>query len=81
VFGEAVFGEAVFGDRAWPELHRAHLIDVLLRVGRLADEVPELDELVLGPVVITDRGAQAGAAQARLAASGPLRPEEGLRHL
>jgi hypothetical protein len=47
------------------------LQDLLLRVGRLVEELPEVVELLLDPVVLTRTGATAAGVRVRLA---PWRP-------
>ena len=54
--------------------------DLLLRVGRLVEELPEIVELVLDPVVVTSAGATAAGVRVRLAAWRPG-PELAVRRL
>jgi len=54
--------------------------DLLLRVGRLVEELPEVVELVLDPVVVTPAGATTAGVSVRLAAWRPG-PELALRRL
>nr|MDQ3385285.1 acetate--CoA ligase family protein [Actinomycetota bacterium] len=54
--------------------------DLLLRVGRLVEELPEVAELVLEPVVVTPAGATVAGARVRLAPWRPG-PELALRRL
>ena len=56
------------------------LEDLLLRVGRLVEELPEVVELVLDPVVVTPAGATAARARVRLAEWRPG-PELAVRRL
>ena len=56
------------------------LEDLLLRVGHLADELPEVAELTLDPVVVTETGATAEGVAVRVAAVEP-RPERALRRV
>jgi acyl-CoA synthetase (NDP forming) len=56
------------------------LQDLLLRVGRLVEELPEVVELVLDPVVVTPAGATAAGVRVRLAAWRPG-PELAVRRL
>ncbi|MBO0728804.1 MAG: GNAT family N-acetyltransferase [Acidimicrobiaceae bacterium] len=67
--------ELVRSVRAWPLLqgHRgrpaadvAAVEDILLRVGMLAEGVPELAELDLNPVIVTEHGATVVDAKMRL---------------
>ena len=54
--------------------------DLLLRVGRLVEELPEVAALVLEPVVVTPAGATVAGARVRLAPWRPG-PELALRRL
>ena len=56
------------------------LQDLLLRVGRLVEELPEVVELVLDPVVVTPSGATAAGVRVRLAQWRPG-PELAVRRL
>jgi acetyl coenzyme A synthetase (ADP forming)-like protein len=56
----------LFGYRGAPACNTGALEDLLLRVARLADDVPELAELDLNPVIVTARGVSAVDARARL---------------
>ena len=58
----------------------ASLEDLLLRVGRLVDDIPEMAELDLNPVIVAPSGAVAVDAKVRLAPWVP-RPELALRRL
>ncbi len=58
----------------------AGLEDLLLRVGRLVEELPEVVDLVLDPVLLTPDGATAAGVWIRLAPSGPD-PELAVRRL
>ena len=51
----------------------AALADVLLRVSRLADDLPEVAELDLNPVLAPPGGARAVDARVRVA---PARPQD-----
>ena len=61
----------LLGHRGSPAVDTAALADVLLRVSRLADDVPEIAELDLNPVIAGPDGAQAVDARIRIA---PARP-------
>ena len=52
-----------------PPVDRAALADLVARVSRLADDVPELSRLVLRPVVVSPDGVSVLGARAELAAS------------
>ena len=56
----------LLGHRGQPAANVAALEDLLLRVGALADAVPELAELDLNPVVASERGAIAVDVKLRL---------------
>lgn len=58
----------------------AALEDLLLRVGRLVEELPEVVDLVLDPVLVSPGGATAAGIWVRLAPSGPS-PELAVRRL
>jgi acyl-CoA synthetase (NDP forming) len=55
------------GYRGQPPLAVAAVEDLLLRVGLLADEVPELAELDLNPVIVSPTGVTAVDIKVRLA--------------
>jgi acyl-CoA synthetase (NDP forming) len=61
----------LFGYRGSPEMDVAALQDLLLRVGRLAEDIPEIAELDLNPVMVWPGGAVAVDAKIRLARGGP----------
>jgi acyl-CoA synthetase (NDP forming) len=82
-------GEAVRSVRAAPKLtgHRgarpvdvAAVEDVVARVSCLADDLPEVAELELNPVVVSEQGAHVLGAVVRLAAVAP-RADAGRREL
>jgi hypothetical protein len=56
------------------------LEQLLLRVARLADDLPEVAELELNPVVASAVGLRVLGASARVA-SPTARPDEGARRL
>jgi acyl-CoA synthetase (NDP forming) len=47
----------LFGYRGAPPVNVDALQELLLRVGILADDVPEVAEMDLNPVIVDDRGA------------------------
>jgi hypothetical protein len=59
--------------RDWPADTGA-LADILLRVSRLADDLPEVAELDLNPVIASPEGACAVDARVRVAASEHKNP-------
>ncbi len=63
----------LFGHRGTAPVDTAALADLLLRVSRLADDLPEVAELDLNPVIATKDGAQAVDARIRV---GPARPRD-----
>jgi acetyl coenzyme A synthetase (ADP forming)-like protein len=56
----------LFGYRGAPACDVAALEDLLLRVARLAEDVPELAELDLNPVIVTPHGVVVVDARARV---------------
>lgn len=68
------------GVRGAPPADRAALEDVLLRVARLADELPEVAELDLNPVVARADGSLIVDARVRIAPV-EAHPEHGVRRL
>jgi acetyl coenzyme A synthetase (ADP forming)-like protein len=61
----------LFGYRGSPEVNAAALQDLLLRVGRLAEDIPEIAEMDLNPVIAWPGGAIAVDAKIRVARGGP----------
>lgn len=63
----------LFGYRGAPPADVPALTDVLLRLAQLADQVPELQEIDLNPVVVRQQGAEVLDAKLRIApaARGP----------
>ena len=70
----------LFGYRGSPPANVEALEDLLLRVGRMAAEIPEIVELDLNPVIVSQEGAVAVDAKLRVAPYGP-RPELAHRRL
>jgi len=70
----------LLGYRGGPQAKLEALEDLLLRVARLAEEVPELAEMDLNPVCATARGARVADVRARIAPP-PSRPDPTLRRL
>src|SRR5207237_234751 len=64
----------LFGYRGAPPADVASLEDLVLRVGRLVDDIPEIAELDLNPVIASPAGAVAVDAKVRLAPWMPRRP-------
>ena len=64
----------LFGHRGAPPVDTAALADVLLRVSRLASDLPEVAELDLNPVIATAGGAQAVDARIRVTPAQPQDP-------
>jgi acyl-CoA synthetase (NDP forming) len=64
----------LFGLRAWPAVDTAALADLLLRVSRLADDLPEMAELDLNPVIARPDGAHAVDTRIRIAPATPRDP-------
>jgi len=70
----------LFGWRGAPPADVDALVDVLLRVSRLAGDVPEITGVTLGPVLVSGSGAVAVDALVEVAPYRPL-PELALRRL
>jgi acyl-CoA synthetase (NDP forming) len=64
----------LFGHRGTPAVDTSALADVLLRVSRLASDLPEVAELDLNPVIATAGGAQAADARIRVTPAQPRDP-------
>jgi acyl-CoA synthetase (NDP forming)/GNAT superfamily N-acetyltransferase len=64
----------LFGHRGTPPLDTAALADVLLRVSRLADDLHEVAELDLNPVIATQSGVHAVDARIRVIPAHPQDP-------
>jgi acetyl coenzyme A synthetase (ADP forming)-like protein len=64
---EGKAGRLVAGFRGAPGADEAALVDLLYRLSRLADDLPELAELDLNPVVALPTGCVAVDARARIA--------------
>jgi acyl-CoA synthetase (NDP forming)/RimJ/RimL family protein N-acetyltransferase len=64
----------LLGHRGSAAVDTAALADVLLRVSRLADDVPEIAELDLNPVIARPDGLQTVDARIRVAPSHPRDP-------
>ncbi len=64
----------LLGHRGTPPVDTAALADVLLRVSRLADDLPEVAELDLNPVIAAHDGAQAVDARVRISPAQPRDP-------
>jgi acyl-CoA synthetase (NDP forming) len=58
----------LFGYRGAPAVDVAALEDLLVRVGRLAEDIPEIAEMDLNPVIVGSSGVVAVDAKLRLAA-------------
>ncbi len=71
----------LFGHRGVPPADVAALEDVVARVSCLADDLPELAELELNPVVVAERGAHVLGAVVRLAPVAGGRADAGRREL
>jgi acyl-CoA synthetase (NDP forming)/GNAT superfamily N-acetyltransferase len=64
----------LFGHRGTPSVDIAALTDVLLRVSRLADDLHEVAELDLNPVIATKDGVHAVDARIRVVPAHPRDP-------
>ncbi len=64
----------LFGHRGIPPVDTAALADVLLRVSRLADDLPEVSELDLNPVVAREDGVYSVDVRVRVSPAEPRDP-------
>jgi len=64
----------LFGHRGSPAVDTAALADLLLRVSRLADDLAEVAELDLNPVIARPDGVHAVDVRIRLAPAAPRDP-------
>ena len=66
------------GYRGSPKVDRQALVSILERIAQVAEEVPELTELDLNPILVSPAGALVVDCKARLApcqpGPGPLFP-------
>ena len=62
------------GDRGTPPVDTAGLADALLRVSRLADDLPEVSELDLNPVIATQDGVWCVDVRVRISPAEPRDP-------
>jgi acyl-CoA synthetase (NDP forming) len=62
------------GHRGVPAVDTARLADILLRVSRLADDLPEVVELSLNPVIARPKDVQVADAAVRIAPATPRDP-------
>jgi acyl-CoA synthetase (NDP forming) len=69
----------MFGYRKAPEVDVPALEDLVLRIGLLAEQVPEIAELDCNPVIVSPAGSTAADVKVRLAPIGPTPP--GVRRL
>jgi hypothetical protein len=65
----------LFGHQGKPAVDTVALAGVLLRVSRLADDLPEVAELGLDPVIARPDGAHAANARIRIT---PVHPHDPL---
>lgn len=70
----------LFGYRGAEPANVGALEDLLMRVGRLAEDLPEVSEMDLNPVIVTAGGAVVVDAKIRVERPGP-RPDPTLRRL
>ncbi|MFC6079933.1 bifunctional acetate--CoA ligase family protein/GNAT family N-acetyltransferase [Sphaerisporangium aureirubrum] len=71
----------LFGGHGYPPVAVPALEDLLLRVGRLADELPGVTRLDLDPVLVAEDGAYVLGARAVVNAATAPRPDRGPRRL
>jgi len=70
--GQLIASAGLTDDKGGDGFH-ARLADLLLRVGRLADDLPEVAELELSPVIAGPDGAAVVNARVRV---GPYQPQD-----
>ncbi|MFC7388033.1 bifunctional acetate--CoA ligase family protein/GNAT family N-acetyltransferase [Sphaerisporangium rhizosphaerae] len=71
----------LFGRHGYPPVAVGALEDLLIRVGRLADELPGVVRLVLDPVLVGELGVSVVGARALLRGGVGPRPDRGPRRL
>ncbi len=62
------------GYRGAPPGDVAALEDLLVRLGRMADDLPQIAELDFNPVMVQQHGAVIVDARVRIAATAPVLP-------
>ena len=72
--GDRLVGVASYEQVPAQAVDTAALAGLLLRVSRLADELPEVAELDLNPVIAAHDGVQAAAARIRVSPTRPRDP-------
>jgi acetate---CoA ligase (ADP-forming) len=70
-------GRLVAGFRGAPPADQGALVDLLLRLSQLAEELPEVAELDLNPVLAREDGCVAVDARIRVTARPPSRSVKG----
>jgi acyl-CoA synthetase (NDP forming)/RimJ/RimL family protein N-acetyltransferase len=71
----------LFGEHGYPPVAVDALEDLLVRVGRLADELPEVARLDLDPILVGESGVNLLGARAVLRDAVGPRPDRGPRRL
>jgi acyl-CoA synthetase (NDP forming)/GNAT superfamily N-acetyltransferase len=74
MIGEVRAAPLLFGHRGTPAVDTGALADVLLRVSRLADDLPGVAELDLNPVIARHDGVHAVDARVRVSPAEPRDP-------
>jgi len=74
MIGELHYAPVLFGQRGVPPVDTAALADALLRVSRLADDLPEVAEFELNPVVARPDGVCGVAVRVRVSPAEPRDP-------
>jgi len=74
MIGELRAAPLLLGRAGSPSVDATGLADVLMRVSRLADDLPEVAELELNPVIARRNGVQAVDARVRVAPAAPRDP-------
>jgi acyl-CoA synthetase (NDP forming)/RimJ/RimL family protein N-acetyltransferase len=74
MIGEVRAAPLLTGHRGAPAVDVAGLADILLRAAQLADDLPEVAELDLNPVIARAENAQVAGVRVRLAPAAPRDP-------
>jgi acyl-CoA synthetase (NDP forming) len=74
LIGETRAARLLDGYRGQPGADTPALVDVLLRVSRLADDLPEVAELDLNPLIVSADGCQVADCRVRVIPAEPWDP-------
>ena len=59
-------GKKLSGYRHYPAADRKAVLDILIRLGQMAMDLPQLAEIEINPLLVLDTGATAVDVRARL---------------